>query len=95
MVNSAGIHGLQRRKFHSGTQQKWSQSLRALCNNVYSSEKDGENLQQRALEAGRRVPTLTGLSRALYISQLAAENRYKECFKVVRVPRDPFPRHTS
>lgn len=51
------------------------QSLRALCNNVYSSEKDGENLQQRALEAGRGVPTLTGLSRALYISQLAAENR--------------------
>ena len=75
IVNSVGIYGPQRRKFHFGTQKKWSQSFRALFYNFYSSEKNRENLQQQALEAGRSVPTLTGLSRALYVSQLAAENR--------------------
>ena len=47
-----------------------------LCSTMFTPVKRIEKTSSnRHWEAGRRVPTLTGLSRALYVFQLAAENR--------------------
>ena len=66
-----------------------------LCvRKFYYSEKYRESLQQKAPEGSKRVPHLTILSRELYTFQTGCWEQI-DYLKVVRVPLDPFPRHTS
>ena len=66
--------------------------LRAV--KFYLIRQNWESFRHRRQQVEERVPTLTSLSRLLYTSQLAVENRWKD-LEVCKIPPDPFPRHTS